>query len=144
MENNHDNYNIFVAECTRKVTVAYVSNHVVQANDLVHLVSSVRAALKRAVSFDAVDDAIAQKPKPSVPVCESIEQDHLICLEDGLKFKTLKRHLMAIYNMTPEEYRQKWDLPPDYPMVAPAYAAVRSRLAREVGLWRFNRANDKD
>jgi predicted transcriptional regulator len=69
-----------------------------------------------------------------VPIKKSIEEDYLICLEDGMKFKSLKRHLMTHYNMTPEEYREKWGLPSDYPMVAPAYAEARSRLAKEMGL----------
>ncbi len=77
---------------------------------------------------------VAEKPKPPVPVRKSVQNDYIICLEDGQKFKSLKRHLMTHYGMTPEEYREKWDLPADYPMVAPAYAEARSRLAKEMGL----------
>ena len=78
--------------------------------------------------------AVPEKPKPPVPIKKSIEEDYLICLEDGQKFKSLKRHLMTHYNMTPDEYREKWGLPADYPMVAPAYAEARSRLAKQMGL----------
>ena len=77
---------------------------------------------------------VVEKPKPPVPVKKSVHNDYLICLEDGMKFKSLKRHLMTHYGMTPEEYREKWELPSDYPMVAPAYAEARSRLAKEMGL----------
>ena len=72
--------------------------------------------------------------KPAVPIKKSITPDHIVCLEDGKKFKSLKRHLRTQYNMTPEQYREKWGLPPDYPMVAPNYAAARSQLAKQMGL----------
>ena len=79
-------------------------------------------------------EEVAEKPKPAVSVRRSIQNDYLICLEDGQKFKSLKRHLMTHYGLTPEQYREKWDLPADYPMVAPSYAEARSRLAKEMGL----------
>ena len=77
-----------------------------------------------------------EPPKPAISVKKSITPDHIVCLEDGKKFKSLKRHLRTQYNMTPEQYREKWGLPPDYPMVAPNYAAQRSELAKKIGLGR--------
>lgn len=122
-----------LVELTADIVSAYVSNHVVQVGDLTTLISDVHSALSNTSS--PVPAVIAvEKPKPPVPIRKSIEDDYLICLEDGQKFKSLKRHLMTHYNMTPEEYREKWGLPSDYPMVAPAYAEARSRLAKEMGL----------
>ena len=120
-------------ELTADIVSAYVSNHVVQVGDLTVLISDVHSALSNTSSPAPVAAAV-EKPKPPVPIRKSIEDDYLICLEDGQKFKSLKRHLMTHYNMTPEEYREKWGLPADYPMVAPAYAEARSRLAKEMGL----------
>jgi predicted transcriptional regulator len=122
-----------LVELTADIVAAYVSNHVVPVGDLSGLISDVHSALSNTSSPVAVA-APVEKPKPPVPIKKSIEDDYLICLEDGMKFKSLKRHLMTHYNMTPEEYREKWGLPSDYPMVAPAYAEARSRLAKEMGL----------
>ncbi|RWX76047.1 transcriptional regulator [Neorhizobium lilium] len=122
-----------LVELTADIVAAYVSNHVVPVGDLSNLISDVHSALSN-TSSPAPVAAPVEKPKPPVPIKKSIEDDYLICLEDGMKFKSLKRHLMTHYNMTPEEYREKWGLPADYPMVAPAYAEARSRLAKEMGL----------
>jgi predicted transcriptional regulator len=122
-----------LVELTADIVSAYVSNHVVQVSDLTTLIADVHQALNNTASPTPVP-AVVEKPKPPVPIRKSIEDDYLICLEDGQKFKSLKRHLMTHYNMTPEEYREKWGLPADYPMVAPAYAEARSRLAKEMGL----------
>jgi len=122
-----------LVELTADIVSAYVSNHVVQVGDLTSLITDVHSALSNTSSPAPVAAAV-EKPKPPVPIRKSIEDDYLICLEDGQKFKSLKRHLMTHYNMTPEEYREKWGLPADYPMVAPAYAEARSRLAKEMGL----------
>jgi predicted transcriptional regulator len=122
-----------LVELTADIVAAYVSNHVVPVSDLSNLIADVHTALSNTSSPAPVVAAI-EKPKPPVPIKKSIEDDYLICLEDGQKFKSLKRHLMTHYNMTPEEYREKWGLPADYPMVAPAYAEARSRLAKEMGL----------
>lgn len=122
-----------LVELTAEIVAAYVSNHVVPVGELPGLISDVHAALNTTGTPDVVE-AVVEKPKPPVPIRKSIQHDYLICLEDGMKFKSLKRHLMTHYGMTPEEYREKWDLPPDYPMVAPAYAEARSRLAKEMGL----------
>ena len=122
-----------LVELTADIVAAYVSNHVVPVSDLANLISDVHSALSN-TSAPAPVAAPVEKPKPPVPIKKSIEDDYLICLEDGQKFKSLKRHLMTHYNMTPDEYREKWGLPADYPMVAPAYAEARSRLAKEMGL----------
>jgi predicted transcriptional regulator len=119
-------------ELTADIVAAYVSNNAVVAADLPTLISNVHSALGGVAVGDKVEEA--EKPKPAVPVRRSVQNDYIICLEDGQKFKSLKRHLMTHYNLTPEQYREKWDLPADYPMVAPAYAEARSRLAKEMGL----------
>jgi predicted transcriptional regulator len=119
-------------ELAADIVSAYVSNNTVPAHELPGLISEIHAALQR-VSSGAVE-VPAEPAKPAVPVKKSISNDYLICLEDGKKFKSLKRHLRTQYNMSPEQYREKWGLPADYPMVAPSYAAARSRLAKEMGL----------
>ena len=120
-----------LAELTAEVVAAYVSNNVVQTGDLPGLIANVHSALGTTTAADA---GSAEKRKPAVPIKKSVEHEFIICLEDGMKFKSLKRHLMTYHGLTPEEYREKWGLPADYPMVAPAYAEARSRLAKEMGL----------
>ena len=119
-------------ELTANIVSAYVSNNTVATADIANLISQVHAALMR-VSGGQVA-APAEALKPAVPVKRSITSDYIVCLEDGKKFKSLKRHLRTQYDMTPEQYRDKWALPPDYPMVAPNYAAARSQLAKQMGL----------
>lgn len=129
--------NNLLVELTADIVAAYVGNHVVPVAELPGLIADVHAALNnttRPAAAAVEAPVVAEKPKPPVPVKKSVQNDYIICLEDGQKFKSLKRHLMTHYNMTPEEYREKWDLPADYPMVAPAYAEARSRLAKEMGL----------
>ena len=130
-EVNKDNGAELLIELTAEIVAAYVSNNSVAANDLPSVISQVHAALGGATM--PVEEVV-EKPKPAVSVRRSIQNDYLICLEDGQKFKSLKRHLMTHYGLTPEQYREKWELPADYPMVAPAYAEARSRLAKEMGL----------
>ena len=117
---------------TAEIVSAYVSNNSVPAGDLPSLINQVHAALSR------VSNGLAEAPsdplKPAVPVKKSVHPDFIVCLEDGKKFKSLKRHLRTQYDMTPEQYREKWALPVDYPMVAPNYAAARSQLAKQMGL----------
>jgi predicted transcriptional regulator len=114
------------------IVSAYVSNNTVPASDVPRLLADINTALMSlGQSAPAV---ISDVQRPAVPVKKSVTDDHLVCLEDGKKFKSLKRHLRTQYNMTPEEYREKWGLPGDYPMVAPAYAKARSQLAKEMGL----------
>jgi predicted transcriptional regulator len=84
----------------------------------------------------------SEAPRPAIPVKKSLNNDYIICLEDGKKFKSLKRHLRTQYNMSPEEYREKWGLPADYPMVAPAYAQARSNLAKQMGLGQQRRRGE--
>ncbi len=123
-----------LAELTADVVAAYVSNNSVPVGDLPNLIADVHSALGR--TFGAAPAPTAEKPKPAVNPKKSVNDDYIICLEDGMKFKSLKRHLMSHYGLTPEEYREKWDLPADYPMVAPNYAAARSALAKKMGLGR--------
>ncbi len=114
------------------IVSAYVSNNSVPAGDLPGLISEVHLALARVGNGAA--EASAQAPKPAIAIKKSVTPDYIICLEDGKKFKSLKRHLRTQYNLTPEQYREKWGLAPDYPMVAPNYAKARSDLAKEMGL----------
>jgi len=119
-------------EMTAKIVSAYVGNNSVPSGEIANLISQVHAALKRVSGGQAV--TTAEPLKLAVPVKRSISSEYIVCLEDGKKFKSLKRHLRTQYNMTPEQYREKWALPPDYPMVAPNYAAARSQLAKQMGL----------
>ncbi|HEV2605214.1 MAG TPA: MucR family transcriptional regulator [Microvirga sp.] len=119
-------------ELAADIVSAYVSNNSVPSSDLASLIGDVHTALIR-VAGGAVETP-AEAPKPAVPVKKSVTPDYIICLEDGKKFKSLKRHLRTQYSMTPEQYREKWALPADYPMVAPNYAKARSDLAKEMGL----------
>ena len=121
-----------VIEMTTDIVSAYVGNNTVTASDLPGLIQSVHNALM-GVTTGVVELEAAPK-EPAVSVKKSITPDFLVCLEDGRKFKSLKRHLRTKYNMSPEEYRAKWALPKDYPMVAPSYAAARSNLAKQMGL----------
>lgn len=129
----HTDSNLLV-ELTAEVVSAYVGNNPVSASDLPSLISQVHSALGK--TGDGTESGPAEKPVPAVNPKRSVTRDYIVCLEDGKKFKSLKRHLMSHYGLTPEEYREKWGLAPDYPMVAPAYAEQRSRLAREMGLGR--------
>jgi len=116
------------------IVCAYVSHNALSVNDLPRLISDVHTALRGLHS--PVVAAPAEEQKPAVAVRKSVAPDYIVCLEDGKKFKSLKRHLRTHYNLSPEEYREKWGLPADYPMVAPNYSATRSRLAKDNGLGR--------
>jgi predicted transcriptional regulator len=115
---------------TAKIVAAHVSNNPVPVNDLSQLIQEVYRTLNNV----GTTPAAAERPQPVVPVKKSITPDYIICLEDGKKLKMLKRHLKTAYNLTPDEYRERWGLPADYPMVAPNYAAHRSALAKQIGL----------
>ena len=117
---------------TAEIVSAYVRKNSISAAELPPLIGQVHSALTRALS--GVDERGREPAKPAISIKRSITPDYIVCLEDGKKFRSLKRHLRASYNMTPEIYRQKWHLPPDYPMVAPNHAAARSRLAKRMGL----------
>lgn len=119
-------------EMTADIVSAYVSNNTVNADALPGLISSIHSMLSQ-VSGGGVQPE-PEPQEPAVPVRKSISPDFLVCLEDGRKFKSLKRHLRTKYDMSPEEYRAKWGLPKDYPMVAPNYAKARSDLAKQMGL----------
>ena len=117
------------------IVSAYVSNNSLRAADLPDLIDSVHTAIRQlAVSHAPVPDT------PAVPIKKSVTKDYIVCLEDGKKFKSLRRHLSSSYNMTPDEYRSKWNLPSDYPMVAPSYSATRSQLAKNSGLGQLTKS----
>ncbi|HEY4250833.1 MAG TPA: MucR family transcriptional regulator [Roseomonas sp.] len=117
---------------TAEIVAAHVSNNSVALPDLPALIQDVYRTLSN-VGMPPAPPA-AEKPQPAVPIKKSITPEYLICLEDGKKLKMLKRHLKTAYNLTPEQYRERWGLPHDYPMVAPLYAAKRSELAKNIGL----------
>jgi len=128
-EANNDNE---LLELTAEIVSSHVSNNSIPVQDLPTLIKDVHSTLI-GLSKDAAN-AAEETPEPAVPVKKSITADYIICLEDGKKLKMLKRHLKSAYDMSPEEYRAKWGLPHDYPMVAPNYAKRRAELAREIGL----------
>jgi predicted transcriptional regulator len=120
-------------DLTASIVSAYLSNNPIPASEIPALISQIHAALLR-VSGGGRAEAPLEPAKPAVSVKKSMTPDYLVCLEDGKRFKSLKRHLRTQYNMTPEQYRDKWGLPADYPMVAPNYAVARSQLAKKMGL----------
>lgn len=132
MDNNSENTvaALDALELTTEIVSAYVSNNPVQSSELANLIRNVHSTLQGL----AIEDKPVVDAKPAIPVKKSVTDDYIICLEDGKKFKSLKRHLRAKYDMTPDEYREKWGLPFDYPMVAPSYARKRSQLAKKMGL----------
>src|SRR6185312_15792758 len=115
---------------TAQIVSAHVSNNSVSPDALPSLIQEVYRTLA-GVGREAGE---TERPQPAVPVKKSVFADYIVCLEDGKKLKMLKRHLKTAYNMTPEQYRDRWGLPPDYPMVAPNYAVARSQLAKKMGL----------
>ncbi len=117
-------------ELVSKIVSAYVSNNNLPSGELPQLITTVHEALK------SPDQAVSSRPEPAVPIKKSVTPNYVICLEDGKKLKMLKRHLRTAYDMSPDEYRQRWGLSSDYPMVAPEYAARRSELAKKIGLGR--------
>src|SRR5215213_12025769 len=119
-------------ELTASIVSAFLSNNPTQASEIPNLISQVHAALIRVSS--GRPETPLEPAKPAVSVKKSLTPEYLVCLEDGKKFKSLKRHLRTQYDMTPEQYRDKWGLSVDYPMVAPNYAKARSELAKEMGL----------
>lgn len=133
-----ENASVRASDCVAyaaEIVSAYVRNNKVQTSELPDLIRNVHRSLLE------LGGAIAEPERqtPAVPVKKSIQHDYLICLEDGLKFKSLKRHLRSKYDLSPDEYREKWGLPADYPMVAPGYSAQRSKLAKKMGLGRQER-----
>ena len=122
------------------VVSAYVSNNSVAQADLPRLIADVHAIFSRIADGALVEEPVAPKLTPAVPIKKSVTPDYIVCLEDGRKFKSLKRYLNRQYGMSPDEYRAKWGLPADYPMVAPNYAKARSALAKEMGLGQVRKA----
>ena len=118
-------------EHTTKVVAAHVANNPIAVTDVPGLIATVHQALATLEPEEA-----APRPEPAVPIKQSVKPEYIVCLDDGKKLKMLKRHLRSAYDMSPDEYRQRWGLPADYPMVAPNYAALRSKLAKKVGLGR--------
>lgn len=130
----HSRNDDMLIELTADVVAAYVSNNPVPVGELPNLIADVHAALGRVGG--APEQVPVDKQKPAVNPKKSVTDEYIICLEDGKKFKSLKRHLMTHYGLTPDQYREKWGLEPNYPMVAPSYAAARSQLAKQMGLGR--------
>jgi predicted transcriptional regulator len=130
MQEPQDDFDL--VELAASIVSAYVSNNTVVAGDLPVLIGNVYGALQRSRSGGV--QAPKEELKPAVPIKKSVTADYIICLEDGKKFKSLKRHLRTAYDMSPDQYRDKWGLPYDYPMVAPSYAEARSSLAKKMGL----------
>jgi predicted transcriptional regulator len=126
-----EHQNVSLVELTVDITSAYVSANWLAAGDLPGLIRAVHGAL---AGESASGEERAEPPRPAVSIKKSVTDDFLICLEDGLRFKSLKRHLRTKYSMSPESYREKWGLPKGYPMVAPAYTKARSRMAKQMGL----------
>lgn len=120
------------------IVSAYVSNNSVPTDDLPNLIATTHAAIT-GLGAERAAQALEDKPTPAVTIKKSITADYIVCLEDGKKFKSLKRHLRAAHGMSPEEYRARWGLPVDYPMVAPSYAEARSSLAKKMGLGQLRR-----
>ena len=128
--NNTENSNDLLA-LTTEIVAAHVSNNTVALGDLPQLINQVYNSL---ATIGVVSAAPLARPQPAISIKKSVQPDYIVCLEDGKKLKMLKRHLKTAYNMSPEAYRERWGLPPDYPMVAPNYARQRSHLAKEIGL----------
>ncbi len=123
-----------LVELTADIVSAYISNNTVQSSELPTLIDKTFSALREASG--KASQPVAPELNPAVPIKKSVTPDYIICLDDGKKFKSLKRHIRTHYDLTPDEYREKWGLPYDYPMVAPNYAASRSALAKKMGLGR--------
>jgi len=130
----NDNDNTLNLELTADVVSAYVSRNPVAADQVSDLIATVSQGLRDLSAPEA--DPVAERGEPAVSIKRSLRDDHLVCLEDGKKFKSLKRHIRTSHGLTPEEYRERWGLMSDYPMTAPAYAERRSKLAKEIGLGR--------
>ena len=127
-----------IIDLTTEIVSAYVGHNNVSAAELPTLIHQVFDALAGAAK--ATGRGTVEKAEPAISIRKSVTADYLVCLEDGKKFKSLKRHLRTHYNLGPDEYREKWGLPPDYPMVAPNYAQARSRLAKKMGLGQNGRS----
>ena len=131
-----------IVQLAASIVSAYISNNSLPMTELPGLISSIHSVVAK-LAGNSSHAPPAEPLRPAVPIKKSITDDYLICLEDGRKFKSLKRHLRTHYHLTPEQYRAKWQLPPDYPMVAPGYAETRSRMAKDMGLGQQRRGKGK-
>lgn len=138
MENEDHDHNVYAVELAAHIVASYVAHNSVPATELANIIHKVHSAL---ITLGQPVVQEIQQQEPAVSVKKSITPDYIYCLEDGKKFKSLKRHLRTKFDMSPEEYRAKWGLPSDYPMVAPNYAAARSVLANAIGLGQKRRTN---
>lgn len=136
-ENKSPIGDIELMEMTSEIVSSFVSNNAVPSSSLPELIKTVHSTLGELST--ARVNAEPERPKPAVPISKSVTPDHIICLEDGRKLKMLKRYLRSKYDMSPDEYRQRWGLGADYPMVAPNYAKTRSEYAKKIGLGRTSR-----
>ena len=134
-DTDNDNPPADVLRLGADIVAAYVSRNLVAPGDVPDIIRTVHHTLEQ-LTHPSAPAPSEQRPKPAVPVGRSVQHDYIVCLEDGKKLKMLKRYLRSRYNMTPDEYRRRWNLPADYPMVAPAYAARRSDFAKKIGLGR--------
>ena len=126
-------------ELAAEIVSAFVSNNPVPAAQLPALIGNIHDALTK-VASGSIQPPTEEPKEPAVPIKKSVQPDYIVCLEDGKRFKSLKRHLRTVYDLTPDQYRAKWGLPADYPMTAPNYAAVRSEMAKSMGLGARRRA----
>ena len=133
---------IDAVQLAASIVSAYISNNSLPLTEVPVLIAAVHSAIV-GLGANGADAAPAGAGRPAVPIKKSVSDDYIVCLEDGRRFKSLKRHLRTRYDMTPEQYRAKWQLPPDYPMVAPAYAETRSRMAKSMGLGQQRRGRGK-
>jgi len=127
-------------QMTTEIVASFLTNNKIATEQLPDLIRSVHRTITNLLRGD--EERVAEKPKPAVPVAKSVSNDYIICLEDGKKLKMLKRYLRSTYDMSPEEYRKRWGLPADYPMVAPSYAQRRSEFAKKIGLGKGVRRRD--
>lgn len=143
MRDEHSDNHVGTEEALRMtadIVASYAANNKITVEQLPELIRAVHRTMTGLANGD--EQRGAEKPKPAVPVNKSVNNDYIICLEDGKKLKMLKRYLRSTYDMSPDEYRKRWGLPPDYPMVAPSYAARRSEFAKRIGLGRGVRRKD--
>lgn len=127
-------------QMTTEIVASFLTNNKIATEQLPDLIRSVHRTITNLLRGD--EERVAEKPKPAVPVAKSVSNDYIICLEDGKKLKMLKRYLRSTYDMSPEEYRKRWGLPADYPMVAPSYAQRRSEFAKKIGFGKGVRRRD--
>lgn len=146
MEHDHDGADDFI-HLAAEIVAAYVANNSIPALELPTLLKAIHGSLREMATPGSASVAAPvappAPPKPSVPINKTVTPDHIICLEDGQSFRSLKRHLGTAHQMTPQQYREKWGLPADYPMVAPNYAEARSAMAKKIGLGQRRRGKKK-